>query len=99
MGVRIVKKALEAPLTNIARNAGFDAPVVVEEVKSMALTHGFDAGKGVKGDMLKMGVVDPAKVSRVALQNASSVAALLLTSKTALTELKEEKKAVEGVVK
>lgn len=99
VGVRIVRKAMEAPLLNIARNAGYDPSVTVEEVKELPPTHGFDAGKGVKGDMFKMGVVDPAKVSRVALQNASSVAALLLTSKTALTELKEEKKAVEGVVK
>lgn len=99
IGVRIIRKSLESPLTNIARNAGYDPSVTVEEVKAMPTTHGFDAGKGVKGDMMKMGVVDPTKVARVALQNASSVAALLLTSKSALTELKEEKKAVEGVVK
>jgi len=98
-GVRIVRHALEAPLRNIARNAGADPSVVVEEVKRGEGAFGYDAGQGEYGDMLKLGVVDPAKVCRLALQHAASVSSLLLTAKTCITELKEEKKKVEGAVK
>lgn len=99
VGVKIVMKALEAPCWNIARNAGHDASLVVEEVKAKNGWFGFDASTGQYGDLLKAGVVDAAKVSRVALQNAASVASMLLTARTVLTELKEEKKKTEGAVK
>lgn len=99
-GARIVARALEAPLWNIARNAGFEPSVTVEDVKGMKGPEGFDAGTGKTGDLFKLGVVDPAKVSRVALQSAASLAGHLLTARACLTELKEEeKKAVEGAIK
>jgi chaperonin GroEL len=98
-GVRTVRHALESPLRNIARNAGFDPSVVVEEVKQGTGSFGFDAGKDERGDMFKMGVVDPAKVCRLALQHAASVSSMLLTARTCITELKEEKKKIEGAVK
>ncbi|OHB85351.1 MAG: chaperonin GroL [Planctomycetes bacterium RIFCSPHIGHO2_02_FULL_38_41] len=100
VGVDIVLKALESPLRQIASNTGADGSVVVEEVKELSTTMGFDANTGKYLDMFEAGIVDPAKVSRVALQNAASVASLLLTTETMITEIKEdeEEKEVEGSI-
>lgn len=100
VGADIIRKALESPLRQIAFNTGADGSVVVEEVKELSTTMGYDANTGKYVDMFEMGIVDPAKVSRVALQNAASVAGLLLTTETMITELKEdaEEKEVEGSV-
>src|SRR3989304_1910920 len=100
VGVDIITKALESPLRQIASNSGADGSVVLEEVKELATIEGYDANTGNYVDMFDAGVVDPAKVSRVALQNAAGVAGLLLTTETMITELKgdEEEKKIEGSI-
>ena len=99
-GVRIIQKALVVPLRTIAENTGADGSVVVEEVREAKATHGFDANSATFVDMMKAGIVDPAKVTRTALQNAASVAGLLLTTDTLVTELKDKKEenAVHGAI-
>jgi len=100
VGVDIIAKVLESPLRQIASNTGADGSVVVEDVKELSTNVGYDANTGKYVDMFAVGVVDPAKVSRVALQNAASVAGLLLTTETMITELKEdeEEKEIEGSI-
>jgi chaperonin GroEL len=97
-GALIVEKALEAPLRQIAMNAGEDGPVVVENVREKGGSAGWNALTNEYVDMFKSGIVDPAKVVRSALQNAASIAGLLLTTDSMVTELKEEKTKVEGSV-
>jgi len=94
IGVEIVKKALEEPIKQIVNNAGLEGSIIVEKVKeSNDINYGFDAQKEEFTDMMKAGVIDPTKVTRTALQNAASVAALMLTTSVMVTELpeKEEK--------
>lgn len=91
IGVEIVKKALMSPLRQIAENAGLDGGVVVEKVKNSEDGVGFDAAKEEYVDMVKAGIIDPAKVTRSALQNAASVAALLLTTEVIVANKKEPK--------
>ena len=93
LGVETVMRALEEPVRQIAQNAGRDGSVVVDEIRSMPRTHGFNALTGEYGDMLKMGVIDPAKVTGTALQNAASIASLILTTDVMVTELPEEEDA------
>ncbi|AXX86340.1 chaperonin GroEL [Malaciobacter marinus] len=94
IGADIVLRAISAPLKQIATNAGFDAGVVVNEVKkSDSDNYGFDAATGNYVDMFEAGIVDPAKVERVAMQNAVSVASLLLTTEATVTDIKEDKAA------
>jgi len=90
LGIEIIARALEEPLRQIAQNAGRDGSVVVEEVLGMPKTHGFNALTGEYGDMVKMGIVDPAKVTRTALQNAASIASLMLTTDVMVTSLPED---------
>jgi chaperonin GroEL len=93
IGVNIVKRALEEPIRQIVANAGLEGSIVVEKVKeSKELNFGFDAYKEEYTDMVKSGIIDPTKVSRTALQNAASVAGLLLTTEVMITELPEEEK-------
>ncbi len=95
IGADIVLRAIKAPLKQIAINAGYDAGVVVNEVeKAQSPTYGFDAATGEYVDMFEAGIVDPAKVERVAMQNAVSVASLLLTTEATVTEIKSEKPAM-----
>jgi len=94
VGVEIVRKALEAPARNIADNAGQPGEVVVERVKGMKAGEGFDALVGEYGDMFKKGIVDAAKVTRSALQNAASIAAMVLTTETLVTDIPEKKEPV-----
>lgn len=91
VGVDIIKRALTAPLRQIAENAGLDGGVVVEKVKNSEKGIGFDAAKEEYVDMLKAGIIDPAKVTRSALQNSASVAALILTTEVVVAEKKEKK--------
>ena len=92
IGADIVKRALKAPLKQIAENAGFDAGVVVNNVLTSAKeNYGFNAATGEYVDMFDAGIVDPVKVSRIALQNAVSVASLLLTTEATITNAKEDK--------
>ena len=91
-GVRIVKRALEEPLRQIAYNAGYEGGLVVEEVKKMEFSKGFNALTGEYVDMFEAGIIDPTKVERVALENAASIAGLLLTTDVLVTEKKEKEK-------
>ncbi len=94
IGVNIVKKALEEPIRQIVNNAGLEPSVIVDKVKSSANANdGFDAQKEEYVDMLQAGIIDPTKVTRSALQNAASVASLMLTTEVMITELPEEKPA------
>jgi chaperonin GroEL len=96
VGFNIVAKALESPLRTIAENTGCDGGVVIEEVRKLKPAEGFNALTGQYGDMFKMGVIDPAKVTRCALQNAASIAGLMLTTEVAVTEFAEEDEDQEG---
>jgi chaperonin GroEL len=89
-GARIVAKALEAPVRQISYNAGIDGSVVIEKIKnSRKIGYGFDAYKEVYCDMISSGIVDPTKVTRTALQNAASIASMVLTTESVVAEKKE----------
>ena len=92
-GVNILRRALEEPLRQIAANGGWEGSVVVEAVRKQKPGHGWDAQKAEYTDMFVAGIIDPAKVTRSALENAASVAALLLTTETVITDLPEKEKA------
>ena len=96
VGADIIVKAIEAPLRQIASNAGEDGSVVVEEVKEKGTNIGFDANTCEYVDMLEKGIIDPTKVARSALQNAASIAGLMLTTVVMVTELKEDEDEEEG---
>ena len=96
MGVNIVRRALEEPLRQITENAGFEGSVVVEKVKSEKGNIGFDAASGKYVDMVEAGIIDPTKVTRSALQNAASVAGLMLTTEVMIADMSEEKIAPMG---
>ena len=87
VGVAIIKKALVSPMKTIAQNAGFEGSVVVEKVKALPTGEGLNSATGEYGDMLKMGVIDPVKVTRSALQNAASIAALILITEAAVNDI------------
>ena len=92
-GAKIVEFAIEAPLKQIAVNAGLEGGVVVEKVSHLAAGHGLNAATGEYVDMIKSGIIDPAKVTRSALQNAASIAALFLTTEAVITDKPEPKSA------
>jgi chaperonin GroEL len=89
VGVNIIKKALEQPLKLIVENAGYEGAVVLNDIKGQADDYGYDAEVGEFGPMLERGIVDPVKVTRYALQNAASVAAMVLTTESMIAELPE----------
>ncbi len=91
LGAEIVLKALEEPVKQIARNAGLEAAVILENVKKATIGFGFDADKEQYVDMKKTGIVDPTKVTRSALQNAASIAAMVLTTESLVTDVPEVK--------
>jgi len=97
IGVEIIKRALEEPIRQISNNAGVEGSVVVERVKREKGSFGFDAGKEDYVDMIKAGIIDPTKVTRIALQNAASVASLMLTTEVMVTELPEEKEKMPSM--
>jgi chaperonin GroEL len=98
IGADIIIRAVTAPMKQIASNAGFDAGVVVNEIeKSDDVNLGFDAASGEYVDMFAAGIVDPAKVERVAMQNAVSVASLLLTTEATVSDIKEDKPAMPAM--
>ncbi len=90
VGVAILRRALEAPIRQIAENAGQEGSVIVAAVRDLPLGHGFDALNGVYGDMFEKGIVDAAKVTRSALQHAASIAGMVLTTETLVTDKPEE---------
>jgi chaperonin GroEL len=96
IGISILRRALEAPVRQIAENAGSEGSVIVAAVRELPTSHGFDALKGEYGDMFEKGIVDAVKVTRSALQNAASIAAMVLTTETLVTDLPEKEKAMAG---
>jgi len=92
LGIRVVRNSLDKPLRQIAENAGFDGGSIVEEVKRSNETYGFDAVNGKIVDMFKAGIIDPLKVTRTALENACSVAGMVLTTETLVAEIPEKEK-------
>jgi chaperonin GroEL len=96
VGVDIVRRALEYPLRQIADNAGAHGEVVVDQVRGMKVGFGYDALKGEYGDMFEKGIVDAAKVTRSALENAASIAKMVLTTETLITDLPEKKENGAG---
>ncbi|HEY5714156.1 MAG TPA: chaperonin GroEL, partial [Candidatus Gracilibacteria bacterium] len=98
VGVNIVIKALESPIRQIAENAGFEGSVVVNDVlATKGANDGFDAAEGVIKDLIKAGIIDPAKVTRSALQNAASIASTFLTTEAAITEIPKEEPAMPAM--
>jgi chaperonin GroEL len=93
VGFKIVKRSLEEPIRQIAENAGLDGAVIADKAKAEKKGIGFDAAKLEWVDMVKAGIIDPAKVTRSALQNAASIASLLLTTECAITDIPEKKEA------
>jgi chaperonin GroEL len=94
LGVDIIRKAVRLPCRYIASNAGFDASIIVQQVAAAKANEGFNAASGEMVDLVKAGIIDPAKVTRSALQNAASVASLLLTTDALVAEIPEKKPAV-----
>ncbi len=92
LGADIVRRAIEEPLRIISSNAGYDAAVVINAVRAATGNVGFDARQGVYIDLVECGIIDPAKVTRTALQNAGSIAGLLLTTEATITEIPQDKK-------
>ena len=94
VGIRIVQKALEEPLRQIVANAGEDSSVILNKVAESDGNVGYNAATGEYGDMIEMGILDPTKVARAALQNASSIAGLMITTEAMVAEIPEEKPAM-----
>ena len=97
VGIQIAKRSMEAPLRQIVTNAGGEASVVVDKVKQGEGNFGFNAASGEYCDMIEMGILDPAKVTRSALQAAASVAGLMITTECMITEIKEDKPAAPAM--
>ena len=94
IGVDIVRRACEEPLRQIAVNAGWEGAIVIERIRTNTNTqYGFNADTGAYEDLVESGVIDPAKVCRTAIQNASSIAALMLTTEAMVAEIPEKKPA------
>ena len=87
IGIEIVKKALTAPVATIAKNAGFEGAVVVDKVATLPAGEGLNSANGEWGNMIEMGVLDPVKVTRTTLQNAASVASLILITEATVTDV------------
>ena len=92
-GVAIVRRALEEPLRQIASNAGWEGSVVVEKCRNLPQNEGFDAATETYSDLMAAGIVDPVKVTRSALQNAASIAGMVLSTETLIVDRPEKKKA------
>ena len=97
VGVDIIRRSLEQPLKLIVENAGFEGAVVLNQVKQQADDYGYDAEVGEYGPMLERGIVDPAKVTRSALQNAASVAAMVLTTESMISEIPQDRPAMPAM--
>jgi chaperonin GroEL len=96
IGIQIVKRALEEPMRQIVHNAGLEGSVIINEIKEKGANFGFNANTEKVEDMLKAGIIDPAKVTKNALQNAASIAGLMLTTEALVSEIKEKDKAPSG---
>lgn len=91
MGVEIVKRAFEAPIKQIAENSGLNGGVIIDKVRSLEEGYGFDAKNEEFVNMIEKGIIDPAKITRSAIQNSASIAALILTTDVVVANKKEEK--------
>ena len=96
-GVRILARAIEEPLRNIVENAGADAAVILNQVKAGKGAYGYNAATGEFGDLLEQGIIDPTKVTRLALQNAASIAGLMLTTEVMVAEARKDEYAHSGM--
>jgi chaperonin GroEL len=92
VGIKILARVIEEPLRQIVQNAGMESSVIVNQCASGTGNFGYNAATGEFGDMFDMGILDPTKVTRFALQNASSIAGLLLTTEAMIAELPKEEK-------
>ena len=97
VGIALAVRAMSAPLRQIAHNAGVEGAVVLDKVASLSGNDGYNAATGEYGDMLAMGILDPAKVTRTALQAASSVAGLMITTEAMVSDQPDEGGAVGGM--
>jgi chaperonin GroEL len=97
LGINIIKRSLEEPIRWIANNGGYEGSVVVEHVKNLKGNIGFNAENGTYEDLMKAGVIDPTKVARFALQNAASVASLLLTTEAMVAEKPKDKESMPSM--
>lgn len=97
IGIEIIRKALEAPVKTIAANAGYEGSVVVEKIKGLPQGQGLDSASGKYGDMIEMGVLDPVKVTRTTLQNAASIASLILITETTITDEPKDTSIEEAI--
>ena len=97
IGVEIIRKALEAPVKTIASNAGYEGSVVAEKIKSLPAGQGLDSATGKYGDMIEMGVLDPVKVTRVTLQNAASIASLILITEATVSDVPKDTTIEEAI--
>jgi len=93
MGIKIVERAIQEPLRQIVANAGEEGSVVLNNVLSQDGNYGYNAGSGEYGDMIAMGILDPTKVTRVALQHAASIAGMMITTEAMVAEIPEDKPA------
>ena len=97
VGIALLRRAVESPLRQIVANAGDEPSVVVDKVKQGSGNYGFNAATGVYGDMIEMGILDPAKVTRSALQAAASIGGLMITTEAMVAEIVEDKPAMGGM--
>ena len=95
-GIKILRRSIEEPLRQIVANAGYEPSVIVDKVRAGKGNYGFDAATGEYGDMVELGILDPTKVTRLALQNAASVAGLMLTTEALIADAPEKAKADDG---
>jgi chaperonin GroEL len=96
VGINILRRAIEEPLRQIVNNAGDEASVVVANVKAHEGSYGWNAANGEYGDLISLGILDPTKVTRSALQNAASIAGLLLTTEVMVAELPKDDNAAQS---
>jgi len=97
VGIQLLRRAVEAPLRQIVANSGDEPSVVVDKVKQGSGNYGYNAATGEYGDMIEMGILDPAKVTRSALQAAASIASLMITTEAMIAEIKEDAPAGGGM--
>jgi chaperonin GroEL len=97
LGVNVLKRAMEEPLRQIANNAGIEGAIVLDKVRNLEGANGYNAATGIYEDLIEAGVIDPTKVTRLALQNAASVASLMITTEAMIAEKPEEKSPMGGM--
>merc|ERR1712072_1528106 len=96
-GISLMRRAIESPLRQIVKNAGGEGSIVVNNIRSKSGHFGYNAANDTYGDMIQMGILDPTKVTRSALQNAASVAGLMITTEAMIGEIKKEKANNNGI--